>query len=149
VSDVRNAFAVQTESVPHSNMTQNRILVVEDEPLIRMFVVDCLEDAGFKVEEAGSSSEAMSQVASETLPFAAAIVDVGLPDRPGDQLAAEIRARWPELPIIIASGHDRNELAKRFIGDGRVGVLGKPYNSSTMMDALGKLGVTAPTGRLT
>jgi DNA-binding NarL/FixJ family response regulator len=88
----------------------------------------------------------MSKVASETSPFAAAIVDIGLPDRPGDQLAAEIRAKWPELPIIIASGHDRNELAKRFIGDGHVGVLGKPYDSATLMDALGKLGVTAPSG---
>jgi DNA-binding response OmpR family regulator len=121
-------------------MPQDRILIVEDEPLIRMFVVDTLEDAGFQVEEAAGATEAMSKADTDSN-FAAVIIDVGLPDRPGDVLATEMRAKWPELPIIIASGHDRNELARRFSDDGRIGVLGKPYNSGMLLDTLRKAGV--------
>jgi DNA-binding response OmpR family regulator len=111
-----------------------------------MFVVDSLKDAGFEVEEAGTASEAMEIGVSQSAAFAAVIVDVGLPDRPGDVLAAEMRTKWAELPIIIASGHDRNELARRFSADERVGVLGKPYNSGMLMEALRKMGVDAASG---
>jgi DNA-binding response OmpR family regulator len=123
-------------------MPQDRILIVEDEPLIRMFVVDTLEDAGFQVEEAAGATEAMSKAETDSN-LAAVIIDVGLPDRPGDVLATEMRAKWPELPIIIASGHDRNELARRFSDDERIGVLGKPYNSGMLLDTLRKAGVVS------
>src|SRR5271154_973166 len=106
------------ENEQNDLMSLVRILVVEDEPLIRMFVVDTLEDAGFLVEEAGSATEALAKVGSESPVFAAVIVDVGLPDRPGDSLAAELRTKWAELPIIIASGHDRTALLARFKDDG-------------------------------
>jgi DNA-binding response OmpR family regulator len=134
------------ENVQNSLMSSGRILVVEDEPLIRMFVVDTLEDAGFGVEEAGSATEALAKVGSESPLFAAVIVDVGLPDRPGDSLAAELRTKWADLPIIIASGQDKAALRARFKDDGRVGVLGKPYNSAMLKDALRELGVTAVSG---
>jgi DNA-binding response OmpR family regulator len=129
--------------VQHTLMPGTRILVVEDEPLIRMFVVDTLEDAGFQVEEAGGAVEAMEKMASGNSSFAAVIIDVGLPDRPGDVLAGELRTQWAELPILIASGHDRNELARRFKDDGRIGVLGKPYKSGMLIEALLQVSVTA------
>jgi DNA-binding response OmpR family regulator len=127
-------------------MSKARILVVEDEPLIRMFVVDTLEDAGFQVEEAGRADEAAAKLAPEGPPFAAVIVDVGLPDRPGDLLAAELRSKWMDLPIIIASGHDKHALESRFRDDRHMGVLGKPYNSGMLLKALNHLGVNAGSG---
>jgi DNA-binding response OmpR family regulator len=130
-------------NVQHTLMPPTRILVVEDEPLIRMFVVDTLEDAGFLVDEAGGAVEATTKMAADHSSFAAVIIDVGLPDRPGDVLAGEFRTQWAELPILIASGHDRNELARRFKDDGRIGVLGKPYNSGMLLEALHQVGVTA------
>src|SRR3954452_21935903 len=106
-----------------TQMSQVRILVVEDEPLIRMFMVDSLEDAGFLAEEAGTAGEAMSKIEHQDPPFAAGIIDVGLPDRPGDALAGELRVKWRDLPIIIASGHDEHELARQFSQDHFMGVL--------------------------
>jgi DNA-binding response OmpR family regulator len=127
-------------------MSKAQILVVEDEPLIRMFVVDTLEDAGFQVQEAGRADEAMAKMASDSPLFAAVIVDIGLPDRPGDLLAAELRNKWVDLPIIIASGHDKNVLATRFRNDRHTGVLGKPYNSGMLIEALSQMGVNAGSG---
>jgi len=123
-------------------MFKLRILIVEDEPLIRMFVVDSLEEYGFEVAEADSAAGAMAEFAAENRPFDAVIIDVGLPDRPGDALAEELRTKWAELPIVIASGRDANEFAKRFGPDARAAVLGKPYSTEMLIDALRKIGVS-------
>jgi DNA-binding response OmpR family regulator len=139
----REKLADLPANVQDRAMPPARILVVEDEPLIRMFLVDTLEDAGFQVEEAGGAGEALAKMGSDDPAFAAVIIDVGLPDRPGDVLAGELRTQWTELPILIASGHDRNELARRFKDDDRVGVLGKPYNSGMLLEALQQVGVKA------
>jgi DNA-binding response OmpR family regulator len=123
-------------------MAITRILIVEDEPLIRLFVVDSLEEYGFEVVEAASAADAVAKLALEAGAVGAAIIDVGLPDRPGDELAEECRARWGDLPIVIASGRDINEFAKRFSQDNRVAVLGKPYTTDMLLDALRAVGLS-------
>jgi DNA-binding response OmpR family regulator len=129
------------------NSTDNAaasILVVEDEILVRLFAVDALEDAGFKVEEAGNAAEALAKLGKEGV--RAAVVDLGLPDRMGDQLAADIHAVRADLPIVIASGRSERELKERFQGNRRIAVLGKPYTAHMLLDALASLGI-APSGQ--
>ena len=122
-----------------------RILIVEDELLVRMFAVDTLEDAGFGVLQAGEGAEALSMLATpDAADLAAVVVDLGLPDRSGDQVAAEIRALRASLPIVIASGRSERELKERFSSDQHVAVLVKPYTSSLLLQALESLGVQAP-----
>lgn len=121
-----------------------RVLIVEDEMLVRMFAVDALEDVGFHVLQAGDAAEAIHALNGADH-LQAAIVDMGLPDRSGDQLAAEMRAKRQELPILIASGRSERELKDRFAADPRVGVLVKPYTASMLIDALNSLGVKAPS----
>jgi CheY-like chemotaxis protein len=118
------------------------ILVVEDEFLVRLFAVDALEDAGFRVIQAGTAAEAMQ--ALRTAPdIRAALVDVGLPDRPGDQLASEIHALRGELPIVIASGRSGRELRDQFARNPRVTVLVKPYTAPLLLEVLAAAGVSA------
>jgi DNA-binding response OmpR family regulator len=121
-----------------------RVLIVEDEMLVRMFAVDALEDAGFQVLQAGDAADAMKALAGAD-DVQAVIVDMGLPDRSGDQLAAEMRAQRQDLPILIASGRSERELKDRFASDSRVGVLVKPYTATMLVGALNSLGVKAPT----
>jgi CheY-like chemotaxis protein len=116
------------------------ILVVEDELLVRMFAVDALEDAGFRVLQAGSAAEAL-QALQGSPDVRAALVDIGLPDRPGDQLAADIRALRADLPIVIASGRSGRELRDRFAGNRGVTILVKPYTASLLLEALAAVGV--------
>jgi DNA-binding response OmpR family regulator len=123
-------------------MSAVRILVIEDEPLIRLFVADILADAGFQVEEAANATEASKQLGTDTPLFDAVIIDVGLPDKRGDVLADELRAMWNELPIVIATGHDQSVLAQRYGRDGRVCVLGKPYYGDMLLAALGAMGIS-------
>lgn len=82
---------------------QKVVLVVEDEALVRMMLIDVLTDEGFLVIEAPNGREAL-----EMLPSLAAldalVTDLKMPFVGGLEVAQAARQRWPELPIIIASG---------------------------------------------
>ncbi|HVF18453.1 MAG TPA: response regulator [Steroidobacteraceae bacterium] len=118
------------------------ILIVEDEVLVRMFAVDALEDEGFKVEECSTAREALEKLHALQSEVVAVIVDLGLPDRPGDQLATEMRALRADLPILIASGRSERELRERFHVDSKIGIAVKPFTGPMLLHALEKLGVT-------
>lgn len=124
-----------------NNDSKHCILIVEDEVLVRMFAVDALEDEGFKVVECATAAEALAKLQSQDAPPAAAIIDLGLPDRPGDQLAVDMRAINAALPILIASGRSERELKERFVIGGPVGIIVKPYTAPILLDALEKIGV--------
>lgn len=118
---------------------QPLILVVEDEELIRMSTVDLLQDAGFRTDEARTGGEAMARLDARGACLAAAVIDLGLPDRGGDGMVTDVRARLPVLPIVVASGQLDAELAHRFKDDAYVAVVGKPYDGATLVGALRRL----------
>jgi PAS domain S-box-containing protein len=113
-----------------------RILLVEDEVLVRMVAADQLEDLGYRVETAGSAMEAMNKIKLMEGDIALAIVDIGLPDIKGDVLVGELRARHPALPIVVASGYDDPALHQRFAGDPRVTFIRKPYTQDDLRRAV-------------
>ncbi len=116
-----------------------RILVVEDEVLIQMLIAEYLEELGFKSEVAGSASAA--KLALLKGEFAAAIVDIGLPDATGDALVGELRGIYPGLPILVASGESEASLLDQFNGHERMAVLAKPYTIAQLNSALRSIGV--------
>ncbi len=82
-----------------------RILIVEDEVLIRIMVSDELRDAGYEVIEAATADEAV-EILQTALPFDLVFSDVRMPgSMDGLGLLACVRARFPALPVIITSGH--------------------------------------------
>ena len=68
-----------------------------------------------------------------------AIVDVGLPDRKGDALVSELRALFPGLSIVIASGYEEAPLRARFRSDRRTAFLNKPYTQEQLLEKLNSL----------
>jgi len=112
-------------------------LVVEDEPLVRMFVLEALTDMGFTVIQAGSAREGF-MMAERNRDIELALVDVGLPDRSGLQLAADLRAAFPKLGIAIASGYGQ-ELTGT-LQDEHVVFLSKPFRVDALKEAVHRLG---------
>jgi CheY-like chemotaxis protein len=122
----------------------SRVLLVEDEPLIQMLAVDFLEDAGLKVETAGTAREALNKLALASGGFAAVIVDIGLPDRSGDDVVREIRSMHSSLPIVVASGKGAKDVGDILQGMKHIVFLGKPYLADDLYHALRTLNVAIP-----
>jgi two-component system, response regulator PdtaR len=83
------------------------ILVVEDQTLVRMFMTDFLDEAGFKVFEAVSADEALTVL--EARPDVQAVVtDIEMPgSMNGIALAKMVRGRWLGIGVVVTSGRQR------------------------------------------
>jgi len=84
------------------------ILVVEDDAIVRMLIVDVLEELEFTVLEAADAEEALKVVEDTSHHIDLMMTDVGLPDMDGKQLATKVRELRPSLPILFASGYADN-----------------------------------------
>jgi len=83
---------------------QSTVLLVEDEPLIRLFVAELLEDAGFKVVEAANANEALVLMWAG-LDINVLLTDVDMPNGcNGFELARQVHEFWPGVEILIMSG---------------------------------------------
>jgi len=80
------------------------ILVVDDDPLIAMTMSAVLNDLGHITVEANSAREALEQLSQKNY-FDLMITDYAMPTMNGLQLIEQVQARWPELPIILATGY--------------------------------------------
>lgn len=124
-----------------------RILVVEDEFLLHAFLTDTLAEHGFVVEIAGDFKNAVAKLRSAGGRLTAAVVDMGLPDTPGDKLIGEIRSRYPDLPIVLASGYSDEDMRNRFGSLDRVRIVSKPFSAEQLISALQGAGVATGTWR--
>jgi CheY-like chemotaxis protein len=117
------------------------VLVVEDEQLIGLFIQDALETAGFNVALTATAGEAREKLYPDMTAFQAAVIDVGLPDEPGDVLAREIRAMQSNFPIVIATGRPESEFAALLTRDPKVLAIAKPYDAPVLVSALATVDV--------
>lgn len=116
-----------------------RILVVEDDWLVRTTVVEMLQLRGHDVCEAGDAAHAIDLLASQGIDLL--IADVGLPGMSGIELAARARDIQPELAVIFATGHAH---AAGATADARTVILGKPYGSDGLAGAIARLFPSRP-----
>ncbi len=81
------------------------VLLVEDEPLIRELMSESLRDAGYEVIDVGNGADAQEVVSDPRKALTILVTDFHMPGHlDGSQLAAWVRAAFPGLPVVIASG---------------------------------------------
>ena len=83
-------------------MKVTRVLLVEDDELVRLSTVELLEALGFSTKAVASADKALETLRTEK--FTVMITDMGLPGMSGNNLAAIVRQRHPTLGIVFASG---------------------------------------------
>ena len=105
------------------------ILVVEDDAIVRMLIVDVLEELEFNVLEAADAEEALTVVQNTAQVIDLMMTDVGLPDMDGKQLAVKVRELRPALPILFASGY-----AENIDVPSGMQVIGKPFSIDQLRD---------------
>ncbi len=105
------------------------ILVVEDDDIVRMLIVDVLEELEFKVLEAGDGEDALEILKDSTKLIDLMMTDMGLPGMDGKELASEARKLRPSLPILFASGY-----AESLDIPQGMQVIGKPFSIDQLRD---------------
>lgn len=109
--------------------TPSIILVVEDDAIVRMLIVDVLEELEFKVLEADGSEQALEILKALDQRIDLMMTDVGLPGMDGRQLALKARELRPALPIVFASGYAESIE----VPDGMF-IIGKPFSIDQLRD---------------
>jgi DNA-binding response OmpR family regulator len=116
------------------------VLLVEDELLVAMVAVEALDELGFEVIEAASAGTALQLAEANKHRIDVALVDLGLPDFPGEQLVSELRTFCPNLPIIIASGKGAGTIDAGVQALQNVTILSKPYDFEELRTAIESCG---------
>jgi DNA-binding NarL/FixJ family response regulator len=121
------------------NQFARKVLLVEDEALVAMAAAETLSELGFDVVEAATAQAALDHAGADHAHFEFAVIDLGLPDRPGEELIAELKMRRPDFPIIVASGYCEEALRERINVDEHFAFLSKPYDLAGLQTAINAL----------
>ncbi|PYC19663.1 response regulator [Pseudomonas mosselii] len=105
------------------------LLVVEDDDIVRMLIVEVLDELGYTAIEADSAGAALKIIEDPDQPLALLMTDVGLPDLRGEELAAKAREVRPLLPVLFASGY-----AESFAVPEGMHLIGKPFSIDQLRD---------------
>ena len=126
-SDVAAAtFAPPEAAAVLKHGTGERVLLVEDEPSVRLVVTELLTEAGYQVVEAEDAQVALGLIDREPA-FDLMVSDVGLPGLSGRELADRIRARQPTIKVLLITGYAKNAgNLRQFLGKD-MHILQKPF----------------------
>jgi len=105
------------------------LLVVEDDDIVRMLMVDVLDELGYETLEADCASAALKILQDPGKALALLMTDVGLPDMRGEELAKQARAVRPALPVLFASGY-----AESLDVPEGMHMIGKPFSIEQLRD---------------
>jgi signal transduction histidine kinase/ActR/RegA family two-component response regulator len=118
LSDSAVAMSLLARDRDHS-----RILVVDDDPGVRRFIVECLQMLGHEVTQAATGQEGLAMLEVDAPDLL--IVDFAMPGMNGIDVVQAVRRRWPNLSIILATGYANMETVEKVMDLGQV--LKKPF----------------------
>jgi putative two-component system response regulator len=112
----------------------SRILVIDDEDVIRLLVVEILESAGYDVTSAESAEVALSLL--EESEFDLIVSDVVMPGLSGLELLEAVRARVASLPVVLVTGAGTYDTLSQALTRGAAGLVTKPFAHSELQLAV-------------
>jgi len=127
----------ETEQADGSSpAVRGRVLVVDDEQVVRFAFSRLLSSWGWEVTAVRSAEEAIELM--ERQPIDLAMVDLRMPRRSGAELCAILRERWPATRIVACSGHVEREERAHLKELGIEEILGKPVAGDELRAAIGR-----------
>jgi DNA-binding NtrC family response regulator len=109
-----------------------RVLVVDDEALIRWTLAEALGDRGYDVTEAGDGRGAIAAVEGVTNPFDVVLLDYRLPDSADLRLLGTLKRLAPTTRIIMVTAHSSPELTQGAAALGAFRVISKPFELESL-----------------
>ena len=128
-------------TTPSRRLSTRRLLMVDDEPSIIDGIGQLLESEG--IEVFGVMTGELAADAADTFGPDVILMDITLPGIDGLEAYRRIRRNHPTVPVVFATGHGDGNKISGMLADRRTRFLQKPYELSTLLDAIGEL-ETAP-----
>jgi DNA-binding response OmpR family regulator len=110
-----------------------RVLVVDDEPLIRWWLSESFGERGYEVVEAADAGSAVRATGAEP-PFDLILLDFRLPDSNDLSLLSELRIRVPDARIILMTAYGTPEVERRALEIGADGIIAKPFQFDDLFE---------------
>jgi two-component system, cell cycle sensor histidine kinase and response regulator CckA len=111
---------------------RGRILVIDDEPVVRRVLSRMLQELGFEVIGSEDSLEAIEFYRTNSKDIDLVILDLVMPKLGGKEVLARLRGINPEVRAILSTGYDREGVVKEILSQGPVSFLQKPYTMDTL-----------------
>jgi two-component system, response regulator FlrC len=118
-------------------MSGAKILVVEDDDLLREALSDTLQLAGYRVAVAESASQALQLLEVGLVDLV--VSDVQMAAMDGHGLLRAIKKRWPRLPVVLMTAYGTIEKAVEAIRDGAAEYLVKPFEVEVLIEMVSRL----------
>jgi PAS domain S-box-containing protein len=141
-SQTKQETVTTTHTHPRAMQKNKKILIVDDEEMLRELLTEQLTEAGYAVCEACNGAEAievLKRLQAEQVRVDAVVLDMNMPKMDGARAFAEIRALFPRMPILIATGYAEDEMVQKVVESGANGVLVKPYDAEALFEKLSEI----------
>ncbi|HZV95372.1 MAG TPA: response regulator [Candidatus Nitrosocosmicus sp.] len=116
-------------------MSAGKILVVDDEPEVRLVLTEFLESRGYEVTAASSGAEAISLV--DAVKPHVVLLDVTMPEMDGMETLKRLAAANPGLPIIMVTANADVDVTSRLLAMGAADYIPKPFDLEYLGQAVG------------
>ena len=117
---------------PVAKKSYPRVLIVDDEALIRWTLTEMFGERGYQVTEAEDGRTALAAIANAPEPFDVVLLDFRLPDSADLRLLEKVHGLAPASQIIMMSAHSSPELIQGAEALGAYQVIGKPFEVATI-----------------
>lgn len=123
-------------------MDHPRILLVEDDRLVRMNLVLVLERDGYRLDTAGCAAEAYERLGRDH--YDLVLADIGLPDSDGFEVLRAVKRADPSTKVVLVTGSPTTLTPEQAIGEGAEDLLLKPFALADLMATVHRF--TRPSG---
>ena len=117
-------------------MDETKVLVVDDEAVIREGVKRILENSGFSVETCATGRMALEMIQEQE--FQMVITDLKMPGMGGMEVLKTIKILQPEVPVIIITGYSTVDTAVEAMKNGAIDYVAKPFTPDALMEKVDK-----------
>ncbi len=114
------------------------VLLVDDEETVRAVGTQFLERAGYKVLTAPDGPEAVELFRQHAADVACVVLDLTMPHMDGEEAFRRLRDIRGDVPVIMSSGYNEQEVTRRFVGQGLAGFIQKPYRGAELLAKVGE-----------
>jgi CheY-like chemotaxis protein len=115
------------------------VLVIDDEPTVRLLTGKVLEHAGYTVFTAGGGKDGVELYRSHRDTIVAVVLDLTMPGMGGLEVLKRLRALDPGVKVLLSSGFSEDEVTQTFAGEGVSAFLHKPFDPQELLSKLGQV----------